>query len=144
MEKGRRPSMNTDEILACCLEKKNAYIDFPFGDIPVCVKVCGKLFAQIYPRTNDYKITLKCEPLFGDFYRQRYPGTVVRGYHCPPVQQPFWNTVHLHGDVPEEELRRMIDHAYRVVVSKLPKKLRAELAAMHLQGEEGGVVEQAE
>jgi tRNA modification GTPase len=32
-----------------------------------------------------------------------YPGKVVRGYHCPPVQQPYWNTIFL-DDFPDEEL----------------------------------------
>ena len=114
--------MNIDEIKDFCLSKKGAYIDYPFGDIPICVKVKSKVFAQLYPNPNDYKITLKCEPMMGDFYRQLYPETVVRGYHCPPVQQPFWNTVYLNGVVLDDELKRMIDHAYDVVIAKLPKK----------------------
>ena len=40
---------------------------------------------------------------------------VTRGYHCPPVQQPHFNTVGLDGSVPDEEIMLMIDHAYDVV-----------------------------
>jgi predicted DNA-binding protein (MmcQ/YjbR family) len=65
--------------------------------------------------------------MFGDFYRKQYPGTVVRGYHCPPVQQPYWNTIHMNGTVPDEELRIMIDHAYQAVVDKLPKRVQKEI-----------------
>lgn len=76
---------------------------YPFGDIPICYKLEGKIFAQIYPNQEDFKITLKCTADAGQFYRQVYSGVVVRGYHCPPVQQPYWNTVYLE-DFPDEEL----------------------------------------
>ena len=36
-----------------------------------------------------------------------YPKKVVRGYHCPPVQQPYWNTIFLN-DFPDEEFKRAI------------------------------------
>lgn len=120
--------MNADEITAYCLQKKGAYIDFPFGAIPACVKVCSRIFAQVYPKADDYKLTLKCDPVLGGLYRQAYPGTVLRGYHCPPVQQPFWNTVYLNGGISDAEIKMMIDHAYGVVVSKLPKRLQKELS----------------
>lgn len=121
--------MSVDEIINYCLSKKNAYVDYPFGDIPICVKVHNKIFAQVYPKVTDYKITLKCEPMLGEFYRQIYPNTVVRGYHCPPVQQPYWNTIHMNGSVSEDELRIMIDQAYKTVVSKLPKYVQKEISS---------------
>lgn len=119
--------MSIDEIIAYCLNKKNAYIDYPFGETPICIKVHNKIFAQVYFNPKDCKVTFKCEPIFGELYRQVYPGVVVRGYHCPPVQQPYWNTVYLNGVVPDDVLRLMIDHAYKAVISKLPKKVRNDL-----------------
>lgn len=114
--------MNESQIRAYCLSKPGAYEDHPFGEWPVCYKVKGKIFAQIYPD----KVTLKCTAFSGDTLRQAYPGIVVRGYHCPPVQQPYWNTIDL-ARFPPEELPHMIDHAYETVLSKLPGKLRWEL-----------------
>jgi predicted DNA-binding protein (MmcQ/YjbR family) len=55
---------------------------------------------------------------------------VTRGYHCPPVQQPYFNTVSLDGTVPDDVLIMMIDHAYAVVVGKLPKKAQKDLEGM--------------
>lgn len=109
------------------MKKKCSYVDYPFGNIPVCLKVQQKIFAQIYPNPNDFKITLKCEPLTADFYRHKYPKTVVRGYHCPPVQQPYWNTVFLDGTVPDDELKTMIDEAYTGVINKLTQKERDQI-----------------
>lgn len=119
--------MTAEEIISYCLTKKDAYVDYPFGDVPVCVRVRGRIFAQLYPDPSDFKVTLKCDPMFADFYRQQYPGIVVRGYFCPPVQQPYWNTVLLNGVVPDEELRTMMDYAYDAAVSRLPKRIQREL-----------------
>lgn len=40
---------------------------------------------------------------------------------CPPVQQPYWNTIFL-DDFPDDELLNMIDLAYDTVFSKFSKK----------------------
>ena len=55
-----------------------------------------------------------------------YPETVVRGYHCPPVQQPYWNTIFL-DDFPDDVLKDMIDLAYDTVFFKLSKKMQEEI-----------------
>lgn len=114
--------MNEQEIIDYCLTKEVAYIDFPFGERPLCVKLCGKVAVQVY----DGKITLKCEPSFGIPLRSKYEGTVVRGYHCPVAQQPYFNTVFLNGTIPDSELLVMIDHAFEAVKNKLPKKSRRD------------------
>ena len=87
-----------EDIKKYCMSKHKAYEDYPFGDVPICYKLNGKVFAQIYPYPEDYKITLKCTADAGQFYRMVYPGKVVRGYHCPPVQQPYWNTIYLDDE----------------------------------------------
>lgn len=111
--------MDPDDIKTYCLAKPGAVETYPFGEWPICYKVCGKIFAQLYPD----KITLKCTAFAGQAFRQAYPGVVVRGYHCPPVQQPYWNTIDL-ARFPPAELPMMIDHAYETVVAAVPKKLR--------------------
>ena len=55
-----------------------------------------------------------------------YPGKVVRGYYCPPVQQPYWNTIYLE-DFPEDELLNMIDLAYDTVFFKFSKKVQKQI-----------------
>ena len=119
--------MTTDEIIKYCLSKNGAYVDFPFGEIPMCIKVSKRLFAQIYPSMDNRRITLNCDRAAGEFYRNAYPGAVIRGCHCPPVQQPYFNTVCLDMGIPDEQLRTMIDHSYCVVVGKLTKKQRDSL-----------------
>lgn len=120
--------MNISKIKTYCLAKSKAYEDLPFGDVPICYKVHGKIFAQLYPD----KITLKCTKFSGEMLRQAYPGIVVRGYHCPPVQQPYWNTIDLER-FPPEELPMMIDHAYETVVASFSKKIQQEILAPQLK-----------
>ena len=118
--------MKADDIRAYCLRKHKAYETFPFGEVPICYKLNGKIFVQLYPYESDYKITLKCTTSVGDFYRQVYPNKVVRGYHCPPVQQPYWNTVYLE-DFPDDELLHMIDLAYDTVLHSFSRKVQQEI-----------------
>lgn len=119
--------MLAENIKRYCLSKHKSCETYPFGEVPICYKLNGKIFAQLYPHQNDFKITLKCTANFGDFYRWLYPGKVVRGYHCPPVQQPYWNTIYL-DDFPEDELFNMIDHAYDTVLSSFSRKVQRLVA----------------
>ena len=118
--------LTLEQIKEYCLSKHKAYEDYPFGDIPICYKLNKKVFAQIYPNEWDYKITLKCTADAGQFWRMVYPDKVVRGYHCPPVQQPYWNTIYLDA-FPDDELLNMIDHAYDTVLKSFSKKVQKEI-----------------
>ena len=111
----------------CCLRQSGAYESRPFGEYPICYRVMGKIFAQLNPQEDFYKITLKCEPEKASFYRQLYPGVVVRGYHCPPVQQPYWNTINLNDFSDMEMLYQMIEEAYDAVVGQFSKKAKMRL-----------------
>jgi predicted DNA-binding protein (MmcQ/YjbR family) len=125
--------MTHSEIIAYCLQKPGSYLDYPFGDEYLVVKMKapsqekGRIFAQIFELHGEPKVTLNCTPETADFYRNVYPGSVVRGWHCPPIQQPHFNTVSLDGSIPGEEITGMIDHSYNVVLGKLPKYIQREI-----------------
>ena len=128
--------MTLSEIEAYCLTKTGAYLDFPFGPDVTIIKVKapsqvkGRIFAQLFMLRGEPKVTLSCDMMTGEFYRAVYPGTVRRGYHCPPIQQPYFNTIALDGIVPDDNLIEMIEHAYKAVVCKLPKKHQKELESV--------------
>lgn len=111
--------MKNSELLDYCLTKPGAYIDHPFGPESDIIKVEGKIFAQLFVLKGKETVTLNCEKMTGDFYRQMYPGIIVRGYHCPPVQQPYFNSFPIES-VPDELVIEMADHSYMTVVGKLP------------------------
>ncbi|MBH1940222.1 GNAT family N-acetyltransferase [Mobilitalea sibirica] len=113
-----------------CINKPGVYESRPFGKYPICYRVMGKIFAQFIPEEKFYKITLKCEPDRAYLYRELYPEIIVRGYHCPPVQQPYWNTINLDAFFDMEMLFHMIDEAYDAVISKFSKKAKAQLSVL--------------
>jgi len=118
--------MTYSELLDYCLAQNGAYIDHPFGPESDIIKVEGKIFAQLFLLGGRESVTLNCERMTGDFYRQLFPGIIVRGYHCPPVQQPYFNTFPL-AEVPDDLILEMVDHSYRTVVGKLPKYKQRKL-----------------
>lgn len=109
------------EIHEYCMAKPCAYESRPFGADTICYRLAGKIFAQLTPKEDWFKATLKTNPEAADFYRRAYPGIVVRGYHCPPVQQPYWNTIELE-QFDKNLLFQMIDEAYDEVLRNLTKK----------------------
>lgn len=118
--------MQYSELLNYCLSKNGAYVDHPFGPDSDIIKVEGKIFAQLFVLQGELTVTFNCDRMTGEFYRNLFPGVVVRGYHCPPVQQPYFNTLPV-DDVPDEMIFEMADHSYITVVSKLPKYKQKKL-----------------
>lgn len=125
--------MTPQEVIGYCLQKTGATLDFPFGPDVTVVKVgqatgrSGRIFAQVFRLKGADTLTLCCTEKMGFVYRGLFPEIVVRGYHCPPVQQPYFNTLPLDGRVPDDTLVEMIDHSYEAVVAKLPKYVQREL-----------------
>ena len=119
--------MMQEELLKYCLTKKGAYVDHPFGPESDIIKVKKRIFAQLFYLNSKPMMTVNGDAVTNDFYRQIYPDCVKRGYHCPLVQQPYFNTIDLTGGVPDKDLFAMIDGSYKYVVGKLTKKMRAEL-----------------
>ena len=93
--------MNQMQLLAYCLQKPSAYLDYPFEPMTPVVKVGvpqqskGRIFAQMLVLRGEPKITLRCTPesaaLSG---ASRCPGSVVSvAGAVRPLQKPHFNTV---------------------------------------------------
>lgn len=119
--------MTIDQLIAYCLQKPGAYIDHPFGPESTVLKVEKRIFAQCFDLKGQDSATLNCDRMTGQFYRDIFPGVIVRGYHCPPVQQPYFNTFPLDGSVPDDLIFEMVEHSYATVVGKLPKYIQKRL-----------------
>ena len=88
-------------------------------------QIDGKMFAAICRDDNDkpYYITLKLEPLEGDFMRKQYED-IIPGYYMNKVH---WNSVKADGNVPDDLLKDLLDHAYQIVFEGLNKKKQKEI-----------------
>ena len=117
--------MQVDTFREYCLGKTGVTESSPFGPDNLVFKVGGKMFAllaldEIPPAAN-----LKCDPDRALELRDRYE-EVTPGYH---MNKKHWNTVQLVGEMPEAEIRRMIDHSYALVVQSLPRAQRERLSS---------------
>ena len=88
-------------------------------------QIGGKMFAAICLDDNDapYYITLKLEPLEGDFLRQQYED-IIPGYYMNKVH---WNSIKADGEGPDDLLRDLLDKSYRLVLSSFSKKKQKEI-----------------
>lgn len=113
-----------DWVIAACTAKPGAVEDYPFGDEVAVFKVAGRMFALVPLGAEPADVSLKCEPGLAVSLRDRYPG-ITPGYH---LNKQHWNTVALDGSVPDEEVRELIDHSYDLVVARLTRAQRSQLA----------------
>lgn len=86
--------------------------------------VAGKMFAmQGGDKAGTPIFTVKLEPAFGVAMRQQYEH-ITPGYY---MNKEHWNSLYLHGDVPDDVVREMVDQSHRLIVASLPKKTRQTL-----------------
>ena len=90
--------------------------------------VGGKLFCAICHdgAGGDVYITVKLEPLRGEFLRGQF-ADVIPGYY---LNKTHWNSVRTAGSLPEDILRDMLAESYRLVAAGLPKRTRAALGLL--------------
>jgi len=116
--------MTRQDLIDHCLTFPGAYEDYPYDKIsqPGSVAVMRhsankKSFATVYERKGRLCVTLKCDPFEADFLRQVYRDVETQ-------KMPTWNYVYVGGDVPEEELRRMIGNNYGLTKPKQNRRPR--------------------
>ncbi|WP_075591038.1 MmcQ/YjbR family DNA-binding protein [Labilibacter marinus] len=114
--------MNIEEFREYCLSKKGTTEEFPFDEVTLVFKVLGKMYALTSLNKN-FSVNLKCDPEKAIALREEYE-TIQPGYH---MNKRHWNTVEMEGSLKIELLKKMIDHSYELVVSKLTKKQKEEL-----------------
>lgn len=88
-------------------------------------QIGGKMFAAVCLDDQDqpYYITLKLEPLEGDFWRKQYDD-IIPGYY---MNKTHWNSVKADGAVPDDIIRDLLDKAYKIVLGGLSKKKQKEI-----------------
>lgn len=86
-------------------------------------KVMGKMFAILAVRGTE-NVILKCDPHLAEILREQYAGVGHRSH----LDRRFWISVDLDADVPADEVARLAEASYALVVDGLTKKQKAELA----------------
>lgn len=85
----------------------------------------GKMFLAVCLDDNDkpYYITLKLEPLEGEFLRQQYED-IIPGFYMNKVH---WNSIRPDGKVPDDLLKELTDKSYNLILGSFSKKKQHEL-----------------
>ena len=88
-------------------------------------QIGGKMFAAVCLGDDDrpYYITLKLEPLEGDFWRKQYED-IIPGYY---MNKTHWNSVKADGEVPDDILKDLLEKSYQIVFGSLSKKKQKEI-----------------
>lgn len=118
--------MTLEDFHSYCLAKPGVEETFPFDEHTLVFKVMGKMFALSGLNREEFTVNLKCDPEWAAELREQYE-EVQPGWH---MNKHHWNTVLFEGDLPEKLLYELIDHSYDLIVSRLTKKLKAELEAL--------------
>ena len=113
------------EIIDYCMTFPHAYEDYPFVDIKdigiwtvMRHSANKKTFVQIYERHEKLCVNLKCDPIEADTLRQVY-ADLQPAYH---MNKEHWNMIILGGDMPEDELKLMIEKSYSLIKPKIRGK----------------------
>jgi len=116
--------MDLEQFREYCLSKPGSTEGTPFGPDVLVFKVGGKMFALAALDEVPPTVNLKCDPGLALDLRDRYE-QVRAGYH---MNKKHWNTVEIESGIPDIELRKMIDHSYKLVIEGLPKS-KAKIGA---------------
>ncbi len=120
--------MNLSAAKEYLLSKPGATLDHPFGEDTMVIKVKHKMFATLsvgkmekseinLDNENTAWLNLKCDPDEALALRDIF-NAVIPGYH---MNKKHWNTLILDGTIPDEEIKRMIDNSFMLVVQNMPK-----------------------
>ena len=79
-----------------------------------------KMFVAVCLDDSDipYYITLKLQPLEGEFLRNEYED-ILPGYY---MNKTHWNSVKADGNVPDGLLKDLVDKSYTLVLKGFSKK----------------------
>ncbi len=77
------------------------------------------------PYAGRHLLSLKCDPDRILELRAEHPSAVLPGYYS---DGRTWISIDLDADLPEELVLDLCDMSYELVLAKLPKRVRCEIA----------------
>ena len=114
--------MDIESIREHCIAKASVTETFPFGENTLVFKVLDKIFLLVGLENPD-RFNAKCDPERSQELRAKYP-EVQPGFHMNKVH---WNTIFINGRLTDQQIIKLIDHSYELVVKSLPKSKQAKL-----------------
>jgi len=116
--------MNEEQIRDLVIIWPGVTEHFPFDEFTLVFKVAGKMFLLVSLEEDPLRANMKGTEEQNAEWREQYPDSIFPGYH---MDKKHWNTVIMEGDLQGVFIKQMIKNSYDLVLSKLPKKVQAEL-----------------
>ncbi|MFN2492787.1 MAG: MmcQ/YjbR family DNA-binding protein [Pyrinomonadaceae bacterium] len=114
--------MDLESVRKFCLSLPNVTEDVQWEN-DLLFRIGNKMFAVVaLDPTSDHCMSFKCTPeTFAELTERSgiVPAPYVARYH--------WVALQRFNVLPELELKELLKNAYRLILEKLPKKLRSEL-----------------
>lgn len=87
--------------------------------------IADKMFVAVCfdDENRESLITLKLDPLEGDFLRQNYED-IIPGYY---MNKTHWNSIKVDGSITDDLLKDLLDKSYNLVLSGFSKKKQVEI-----------------
>jgi predicted DNA-binding protein (MmcQ/YjbR family) len=117
--------VDVKRMTAYCASKPGAWADNPWGHEHPVFKVGPGERAKIFAFLGGEGVGIKAATTreVADEWLQRYPDSAGKMAY---IGRSGWNDLAFDGQIPDDELREAVDESYRLVVEKLPKKLRPD------------------
>lgn len=104
--------MNIEEIRILALSFNEVTESFPFGESVLVFKTNNKIFLLLPLDVIETQFNVKCDPEIAIELRERYPESVLPGYH---MNKKHWNTILVDGKLTTLQLKSMISDSYHLV-----------------------------
>ena len=111
--------MNIEEVRLYALSLPGTTEDQAYGADCVLFRIEGKIFLHIWLNAPEPTCAVKLPPEQGQTLRDHYDG-IRPAYHLNKVH---WNDIFLN-EIDGDVVKDLINQSYRLVLSKLPKRLR--------------------
>ncbi|WP_300671574.1 MmcQ/YjbR family DNA-binding protein [Desulfoluna sp.] len=104
-------------------EFPGAESSYPFGPEALVFKVMDKMYALVSQNEETPRVTLKCEPTYGEELITQFD-SITPGYY---MNKKHWITLSLTGEVEAELIKSLSSNSYQMIVSKFKKSEREQL-----------------
>jgi predicted DNA-binding protein (MmcQ/YjbR family) len=115
--------MGVDWVRQYCLSLPHTTENVQWGN-DLVFKIAGKMYAVAAFDVGEHWLSCKCTP--GEFAELvERPGIVP----APYLARAHWVALETEDSLPRAEVKRLLQQAYDLIFSKLPKKTQASLLA---------------
>ena len=116
--------MDIEQFREYCLNKNGVTESFPFNEDVLVFKVLNKMFALTSLSSEDFKVSMKCDPIRSLDLREEH-SSIVPAFH---MNKKHWNSVNSSELMNDLLFIELTNHSYELVVKSLQKKQRDLLA----------------